>query len=145
MLKKERKNVWNQQLYVLALENALTTHFAYELCDGRLANDWLEPGQLQKELSTGYVYIAFKYESNASSDPMNRTRRASTNQTHRATTNQMRQATTNQTRRATTNRKERPGIERVERPQIKHVERPRIKCVERPGIELMERPGIEPV
>ena len=109
MLKKERKNVWNQQLYVLALENALITHFAYELCDGRLANDSLEPGQLQKELSTGYVvYIAFKYESNASSDPMNRTRRAITNQTHRAPTNQMRQATTNQTRRATTNRTERP-------------------------------------
>lgn len=77
MLKKDcNKNVWNQQLYVLALENALISHFAYEEWDRRLDNDSLQPGKLQKTLSAGYViYKAFKYEepeetekSNESSD-----------------------------------------------------------------------------
>ena len=71
MLKKEAdKKVWNQQLYVLALENALITHFAYEKCDVRLANVSLQPGQLQKSLSAGYVdvYMAFKYEEPDKSD-----------------------------------------------------------------------------
>ena len=77
MLKDDcNKDIWNQQLYVLALENALITHFAYEYCDRRLANDSLQPGLLQQTLSAGYVVcIAFKYkeqeetdESNSSSD-----------------------------------------------------------------------------
>lgn len=70
MLKeKANKGVWNQQLYVLALENALITHFAYEECDKRLANKSLEPGQLQRSLSAGYVvYMAFKYEEPDESD-----------------------------------------------------------------------------
>lgn len=56
------KKVWNQQLYVLALENALITHFAFEECDPRLANESLHPGKLQKSPSAGYVvYMAFKY------------------------------------------------------------------------------------
>ena len=39
------------------------THFAYEECDRRLAQDSLQPEQLQKTLSAGYVvYMAFKYE-----------------------------------------------------------------------------------
>lgn len=64
MLKETRdENVWNQQLYVLALENALITHFAYEACDRRLANKSLQPGNLQTKLSAGYVvYMAFKYQ-----------------------------------------------------------------------------------
>ena len=57
------RKVWNQQRYVLALENALITHFAYELCDPRLANKSLAPGNLQRQLSAGYVvYMAFKYK-----------------------------------------------------------------------------------
>lgn len=70
MLKEEAdQDVWNQQLYVLALENALITHFAYEECDKRLANVSLEPGQLQRSLSAGYVvYMAFKYEEPDESD-----------------------------------------------------------------------------
>ena len=70
MLKGEcDKDVWNQQLYVLALESALITHFAYEECDGRLANDSLQPGQLQNSLSAGcVVYMAFKYEEPEESD-----------------------------------------------------------------------------
>ena len=70
MLKKKAdKKVWNQQLYVLGLENALITHFAYEECDVRLANESLQPGQLQKSLSAGYVvYMAFKYEEPDESD-----------------------------------------------------------------------------
>lgn len=67
MLKKERKDIWNQQLYVLGLESALITHFAYEECDQRLANDSLDPGKLQGSLAAGYViYIAFKYEDEES-------------------------------------------------------------------------------
>ena len=64
MIKEEcNKHVWNQQLYILALENALITHFAYEECDRRLVNDSLQSGQLQQSLSTGYVvYMTFKYE-----------------------------------------------------------------------------------
>lgn len=70
MLKEEAdKKIWNQQLYVLGLENALITHFAYEECDVRLANESLQPGQLQKSLSAGYVvYMAFKYEEPDESD-----------------------------------------------------------------------------
>ena len=61
--KKCNREVWDQQLYVLAMENALIAHFAYEVCDRRLANDSLYPGQLQRSLSAGYViYMAFKYE-----------------------------------------------------------------------------------
>lgn len=67
MLKKERKDIWNQQLYVLGLESALITHFAYEECDQWLANDSLDPGKLQGSLAAGYViYIAFKYEDEES-------------------------------------------------------------------------------
>ena len=63
MLNAERnQGVWNQQKYVIALESALITHFAYEECDERLANNSLQAGQLQKNLSAGYVvYMAFKY------------------------------------------------------------------------------------
>ena len=70
LLKDEcNKDVWNQQLYVLALENALIAHFAYEECDGRLTNDSLQPGQLQRPLSAGYVvYMAFKYEEREETD-----------------------------------------------------------------------------
>ena len=64
MLKDDcNKDIWNQQLDVLALKNALITHFTYEYCDRRLANDSLQPGLLQQTLSAGYVvYIAFKSE-----------------------------------------------------------------------------------
>ena len=70
MLKEEcNKEVWNQERYVIALESALITHFAYEECDGRLANGSLQPGQLQNSLSAGYVvYMAFKYEEPEESD-----------------------------------------------------------------------------
>lgn len=60
---KRNKKVWKQQLYILFLESALITHFAYDDCDKRLGNYSLQPGQLQKKLSAGYVvYMAFKYE-----------------------------------------------------------------------------------
>ena len=64
ILKKEcNKDVWNQQMYTLALENALITHFAYDECDRRLVNDSIQQGKLQPSLSAGYVvYMAFRYE-----------------------------------------------------------------------------------
>ena len=64
MLKKEcHKQVWDQQLYAIALESALITHFAYVVCDRRLANRSFSQGKLREELDPGYVvYMAFKYK-----------------------------------------------------------------------------------
>lgn len=80
MLKKGRdKDVWNQQLYVLGLESALITHFAYEEYDQRLANDSLDPGKLQRKLAAGYViYIAFKYEDEESESEENESEESET-------------------------------------------------------------------
>lgn len=52
----------NPQDYVLALENAVTVHFAYGACDARLGNYTLHPGRrTTDESATAFcVYVAFK-------------------------------------------------------------------------------------
>ena len=56
-------NGWNHQHYVLVLENALISHYAFDVCDNRLSNNSVNPGRWQKKLSDGYVvYLAFKYK-----------------------------------------------------------------------------------
>ena len=98
------RKTFNQQLYVLALENALITHFAYEDCDRRLANNSLQPGKLEKKVSAGHVvYMAFKYEDKEKKQ-MNRTSGATTNRTSRATTSRTSQATKSRTSQAATKR-----------------------------------------
>ena len=64
MLNSKIKNpVWNKQTYALALESQLISRLAFEKCDPRLVNKSLEPGNLQNNLSAGYViYMAFKYQ-----------------------------------------------------------------------------------
>lgn len=64
MLNSEIKHpVWNQQTYALALESQLITRLAFEKCDPRLVNTSLAAGNLQNNLSAGYViYMAFKYQ-----------------------------------------------------------------------------------
>ena len=55
--KKCNEEVWNQQLYIVALEKALITHFAYEECDRRLANDirCYQDNSVQRSLSAFYM------------------------------------------------------------------------------------------
>ena len=74
MLKTEREEVWDRQLYAVSLEFALISHFAYEECDQRLANESLHPGNVQQELSPGnVVYMAFSYKKSKKSEPRERT------------------------------------------------------------------------
>ena len=56
--------VWNEDHYVLALESALISYYAFDDCDPRLEKDALFPGNLGgKKESGGYlVYLAFKYK-----------------------------------------------------------------------------------
>ena len=60
--KKCNTKVWNEELYTLALESALISHYAFDVFDHRLDNTSLNPGS-SKDSAAGYViYLAFKYK-----------------------------------------------------------------------------------